>query len=98
MRLAVFVSDYGNTVGTLERLTPENLGIIFVANGIYHATIKENGSPSPLLKKSANFYALSEDVETRGLSSSDINSNVKLVNYDGLVDLIFNEYDKLAWL
>ena len=98
MKLAVFVSDFRVTVDTLDRLKAENLGIIFVANGVYHAAIKENGSPSPLLNKSANFYVLSEDLSTRGLSDSDVDGKVKVINYDNLVDLIFNEYEKLAWL
>lgn len=98
MKLAVFVSDLRNTVDTLDRLKPEKLGIVLVGNGVYHASVKENGNPSPLLKKSASFYVLSEDLETRGLSSSDVDSRVKVVNYSDVVDLIFNDYEKLAWL
>ncbi len=98
MKLAVFVNDYRSTVDTLERLKPEKLGIILVGNGVYHATIKENGNPSPVLEKSADFYALSEDLETRGLSSSNVDSKVKVVNYGDVVDLIFNDYEKTAWL
>jgi sulfur relay protein TusB/DsrH len=98
MKLAVFVSDYRITVDTLDRLKSEKLGIIFVGNGVYHATIKEKGATSPLLEKSANFYVLSEDLETRGLSNSNVDSKVKVVNYGDVVDLIFNEYEKTAWL
>jgi sulfur relay protein TusB/DsrH len=98
MKLAVFVSDYRNTVDTLERLKLQKLGIILVGNGVYHATVKEKGNASPLLDKSADFYALSEDLETRGLSSSHVNSKVKVVNYGDVVDLLFNNYEKTAWL
>jgi sulfur relay protein TusB/DsrH len=98
MKLGVFVSDYRNTVDTLDRLKAERLGIILVQNGVYHASIKEKGSPSPLLEKSANLYALSEDLETRGLTGSSVDSRVKVINYSELVDLIFNDYEKLAWL
>lgn len=98
MKLAVFVSDFKNTVDTMDRLKAEKLGIILVENGVYHAAVKEGGNPSPLLKKSANFYALSEDLETRGLSGANVASNVKVVTYSDLVDLIFNDYEKLAWL
>jgi len=98
MKLAVFVSDLRNTVDTLDRLKAEKLGIILVQNGVYHAAIKENGSASPLLKKSADFYVLSEDLETRGLSSSNIASGIKVVNYSDVVDLIFNNYEKSVWL
>ena len=98
MKLAVFVSDYRNTVDTLERLKPEKLGIILVGNGVYHATIKEKGNPSSVLEASADFYVLSEDLETRGISSSKVDSKVKVVNYGDVVDLLFNDYEKTAWL
>ncbi len=98
MKLAVFVSDYRITVDTLDRLKPEKLGIILVGNGVYHTSLKENGNPSPLLKTSANFYVLSEDLETRGISSSAISGNIKVITYNDLVDIIFNDYEKLAWL
>jgi len=98
MKIALFISDYRNTVDTLERLKYEKLGIIFVENGVYHAALRENGNPSPLLKKPANFYVLSEDLETRGLGNADVDRAVKVITYEELVDLIFNEYEKLAWL
>jgi len=98
MRLGVFVSDYKLTVDTLDRLKAEKLGIIFVGNGVYHAALKEKDKPSPILEKSSNFYVLSEDLETRGFSSRDVDSRVKLINLSELVDLIFNDYEKLAWL
>ena len=98
MKLAVFVSDFRNTVDTLDRLKPEKLGVILVGNGVYHAVIKENGAPSPVLKTSADFYALSEDLETRGIDTSSVKSNVKVISYGDIVDLIFNDYEKTAWL
>lgn len=98
MKLAVFVSDYRLNVDTIDRLKPEKLAVILLQNGVYHATIKENKAESALLKKSANFYALVDDLETRGLSTSDIAGNVKAVSYGEIVDLIFNEYEKTAWL
>jgi sulfur relay protein TusB/DsrH len=98
MKLGVFVSDYTLSVDTLERLTAEKLGIILVANGVYHATMKEGGKASSLLEKTPNLYALSEDIQTRGIQEGDVDKRVKLVNYGDVVDLIFNEYEKIAWL
>ena len=98
MKLAVFISDYRITVDTLERLKPEKMGIIFVQNGVYHAAVKENGKTSPILDINADLYALSEDLETRGLDPSKIDTRVKVVNYGDVVDIIFNEYEKTAWL
>lgn len=96
MKLGVFVSDYKIVGDTLDRLKAEKLGIILVANGVYHASLKEGGKSSPLLDRTSNLYALSEDIQTRGLAGID--SRVKVVNYSDVVDLIMNDYEKLVWL
>jgi sulfur relay protein TusB/DsrH len=51
-----------------------------------------------LAKAGAAFYVLSDDLETRGYTSADISSKVKMVSYGDLVDLIMNDYEKTAWL
>jgi sulfur relay protein TusB/DsrH len=98
MKLVAFVSDYRMTVDTLDRLKPEKLGIVLVQNGVYHATTKENGNPSSLLNYSADYYVLQDDLETRGLTGSDVDGKVKVISFGDIVDLIFNDYDKSAWL
>jgi len=98
MKLGVFVSDFALTTDTLERFKADKLGIILVQNGVYHATTKENGKASSLLDKTPNLYALSEDIQIRGMKDADVDKRVKVVNYGDVVDLIFNEYDKIAWL
>ncbi len=99
MKLVTFVSDYKMTVDTLDRLKPEKLGIVLVQNGVYHATTKENGNPSSMLNYSADYYVLREDLETRGLTADDvIDDKVKVIGFGDIVDLIFNDYDKTAWL
>ncbi|MHB8882283.1 MAG: sulfurtransferase complex subunit TusB [Thermodesulfovibrionales bacterium] len=98
MKLGVFVSDFKLTVDTLDRLKAEKLGLILVQNGVYHATTKENGKASSLLEKTPNLYALSDDIQIRGLKVTDVDKRVKVVNYSDIVDLIFNDYDKVAWL
>ncbi len=98
MKLGVFVSDFKLTTDTLDRIKAQKLGIILVQNGVYHATTKENGKASSLLDKTPNIYALSEDIQIRGMKAGDVDKRVKVVNYGDVVDLIFNEYDKVAWL
>jgi len=99
MKLAVFLSDWRRTEETLERMKADKLGVILVENGIYHAVTKENGKDSPVLSKSgASFYVLSDDLETRGYTASNVNSKVKIVSYGDIVDLIMNDYEKTAWL
>lgn len=98
MKLGVFVNDYKSTVELVDRLKADKLGIIFIQNGVFHATLKENGKASSILDKAANFYVLSEDLATRGLANTDVDSRVKVVTYGDVVDLIFNDYEKLAWV
>lgn len=98
MKLGVFVSDFKLTADTMDRFKADKLGIILVANGVYHATTKEDGKVSTLLDKTSHLYALSEDIQIRGMKDTDVDKRVKVVNYGDLVDLIFNEYDKTAWL
>lgn len=94
MKLGVFVSDYSFTADILERLDAEKFGIILVANGVYHATVKG----SSLLDKTSDLHVLAEDLQTRGIAEANVDKRVKVVNYGDVVDLIFNEYEKLAWL
>lgn len=98
MKLGVFLSEYRVDTSILNRLSPEKLGIILVGNGVYHGAVKENGQASPILNLKANFYALKEDLETRGLSTSNLDARIKPVTYGDVVDLIFNEYEKLLWI
>lgn len=92
MKLGVFVSDYALVNDTLDRIGPD--GLILVANGVYHATIKG----SALLGKFSKLYVLSEDLATRGIDASAVDSKVKVVDYPGLVDVVFNDFEKIAWL
>ena len=98
MKLGVFVSDYQVTVNTLDRLKSDKLGVFLVENGVYHATVVQNGKGSAILDAAPRIYALREDLETRGYAADAVDSRVKVVTYGDVVDLIFNEYEKLAWL
>lgn len=98
MKLGVFVSDYQSTVNTLERLKSDQLGIFLVQNGVYHAAIAENGRGSAILDAAPRVFALREDLETRGFAADAVDARVKVVGYGDIVDLIFSEYPKIAWL
>jgi len=99
MKLAVFLSDWRRTEDTFERMKADKLGVILVGNGIYHALVKEGGKESSVLSKAgASFYALSDDLETRGFTAANVNSKVKVIGYGDIVDLIMNDYEKAAWI
>jgi sulfur relay protein TusB/DsrH len=99
MKLAVFLSDWRRTEDSFERLKADKMGVILVGNGVYHAVVKENGKDSPVLAKpGASFYALSDDLETRGYTAANVNAKVKVIGYGDIVDLIMNDFEKTAWL
>jgi len=98
VKLAVLMSDYRCGMDMIDRLSAELLGIIFVGNGVYHAATKEGGTASSLLDKKAQFYALTEDFETRGITAGNLDSRVTAVNYGDVVDIIFNDYEKVIWI
>lgn len=98
MKIGVFVSDYALTVDTLDRMPSEKMGIVLVQNGVYHAAVKKDGQTSAVLDKAPEIYALKEDLETRGYTEDAVDSRVKVITYGDMVDLIFNEFSKSAWL
>ena len=99
MKLVAFLSDWRRTEDSLERIKADKLGVVLVGNGIYHAVVKEGGKDSPVLSKAgATFYALADDLETRGYTAANVNSKVKVISYADIVDLVMNDYEKSAWL
>ncbi|MBF0319591.1 MAG: sulfurtransferase complex subunit TusB [Nitrospirae bacterium] len=98
MKVGVFLSEHVKSNDTLDRLRAGSFDVVLVQNGVYCAAIKENGQASPVLGKATKVYALSEDLVSRGLEPSQVDEKVSVVNYDGLVDLIFNEFGKTIWL
>jgi len=98
MKLGVFVSDFSSTVDTLDRLKSDKLAIFLVQNGVYHAAISDKGKASAVLDAAPQVYVLREDLETRGFAADAVDSRAKVVGYGDIVDLVFNEYPKIAWL
>lgn len=98
MKLGVLVSEFRNVDSTLMRLKADKLGVILVGNGVYHCTVKEGGKKSSILESFSDIYALSEDLQTRGFSGAAVDSKVKQITYGDLVDMIFNEYEKIIWI
>lgn len=99
MKLAIFLSEWRRTEESFERMNADKMGVILVGNGIYHAVVKENGKDSPVLSKAgASYFVLTDDLTTRGFTPAQVNSNVKVINYGDIVDLIMHDYEKTAWL
>ncbi|MEJ2698011.1 MAG: DsrH/TusB family sulfur metabolism protein [Candidatus Sulfobium sp.] len=98
MKLGIIMSDFRTGSDIIDRLSTEKPGVILVGNGVYHATTKEGGKSSPLLDKPLTFYALTEDLESRGYTAENLDARVKAVTYDDVVDQIFSDYEKIIWI
>ena len=99
MKLGVILSEAVRTEETYDRLQAEKLSVVLAGNGVYHAVVKKNGKPSGVLDKKADFYVLTEDLEGRGFTAGDlVDSKIKPIGFDGLVDLIMDQHDKFIWL
>ena len=80
MKLAVFVSDYRMTVDTLERLKPEKMGVILVGNGVYHASVKEEGKTSSKLEEAKAKLGKAPITETEALDAINVWSDAEARN------------------
>lgn len=87
-----------NSLESCLRYAKKGSALLLIEDGIY-AAIK--GSAAADLINAANkisFYCLEPDLKARGFASAKIMEAVKLVDYEGFVDLSV-EYDKVqAWL
>ena len=77
----------------------EGSGIFLFEDGVYAAM---NGTAVADKVKAAmsgrSLYVLGPDVKARGLSEDNVIDGVKIVDYEGFVDLV-TEYDKVqSWL
>ncbi len=96
MKLGAFVSDFSEP-DILRRLGTGGMGVFLVGDGSYHAVVKDSGAPSRLLELDAKFYVLREDLRSRGFKEDEADKRVRPISYSELVDLIMEEYNKLAW-
>ncbi len=73
------------------------MGIFLIGDGVFHALEKGVEESSAIFEKDVDYYALSEDILSRGFSKDEVRSGVNLITYDELVDLIMGDYEKLVW-
>lgn len=87
-----------NAFNSCLRLASSGAGILLIEDGIYAA--QASGSHSAQLDAALekhSIYALQADIEARGMNDK-LNPGVKLVDYDGFVNLT-TEFDKVqSWL
>lgn len=74
----------------------EKVGILHIQDACITLTLPDH--LEEITDERIKLYGLKADCEARGLSKK-INKSVRIIDYDGWVKLVMNEYDKIvSWL
>lgn len=88
-----------NSLNTCLRLAKPGSAILLIEDAVYAAA--QRTSVSDKVKKATethSVYVLGPDLKARGLDENNIIEGIKVVGYDGFVDLAV-EHDKVqSWL
>lgn len=88
-----------NTLDSCLRLAAKGSAILLIEDGVYGAL--NNSKAAEVLEGrmgDLKFYALGPDLAARGLSESPLIDGVKVVDYEGFVDLAAEYEAHQAWL
>jgi sulfur relay protein TusB/DsrH len=74
----------------------EEVGVVLIQDAVYLAlgNNEHSGAVKDLLSKGVGFHLLAKDVEKRGVQDYLI-SDVDLIDYDQLIDLLFSENQRV---
>jgi len=88
-----------NALESCIRLAKAGSSILLTEDGVI-AAMQGTKYSSTVLDAMANitFYVLGPDLKARGLSESNIVEGVKVVDYDGFVDLTVDHESVQSWL
>ena len=88
-----------NTLETCLNLAAKGSSVIMIEDGVYGAIA--GTSKSQLIddaKGDITFYVLGPDLKARGVDESRLVEGVKVVGYDGFVDLTTDNDTVSAWV
>ena len=88
-----------NALESCIRLAKAGSSVLLIEDGVIAAMqgTKYSGTLSDAMAN-ITFYVLGPDLKARGLSESNIVEGVKVVDYDGFVDLTANNESVQSWL
>jgi sulfur relay protein TusB/DsrH len=95
MRTLLFLNKKEvDSLTLIERLKEkgEDVGVVLVQDAVYLSlgNNEHSGAVKDLLGKGVNFHVLAKDLEKRGVQDYLI-SDMELIDYDRLIDLLFSE-------
>ncbi|MFW2440103.1 MAG: sulfurtransferase complex subunit TusB [Arenicellales bacterium] len=88
-----------NSLDSCLRVISDGDAILFIEDGVYAATAGNSfANAVKAAENSHSVYVLGPDLSARGMKEDGIVEGVKVVDYEGFVDLV-TEYDKVnSWL
>ncbi len=88
-----------NSLSSCLRLAKNGSGILLMEDAVYGALQSTSVSGEITSRKGDfKFYALSPDLAARGLSEKPIIDGIKIIDYEGFVDLVVEHDAVNSWL
>ena len=88
-----------NSLNSCLRLARKGSAVLLIEDGVY-AAVAGTAVAEHISKRMAelSFYALGPDVAARGLGGAPLIEGIRVVDYDGFVDLVAEHDATQAWL
>ncbi|MEA1888273.1 MAG: sulfurtransferase complex subunit TusB [Pseudomonadota bacterium] len=87
-----------NSLDSCLRVISDGDAILLIEDGVYAATGTSFSDTVKAAAQSHSVYVLGPDLSARGMKEDGIVEGVKVVDYEGFVDLV-TEHDKInSWL
>lgn len=93
-------SPFGHTaLETCLRIATAGASILLIEDAVY-AALRQTAIAEKITcaMKELSFYALEPDVRARGYGQDQLIDGVKLIDYDGFVDLVVEHHSVQTWL
>jgi len=88
-----------NALESCVRLAKKGASVLLIEDGVYGAI--KGASKSSLVSNAMSdlsFYVLGPDLKARGISESKLIDGIKVVDYNGFVDLVTEHDTTQSWL
>lgn len=88
-----------NSLASCLRLARAGSAILLFEDGVY-AALGNTGQKESITARMAtfSFYVLGPDLAARGLSGTPLIKGIKVIDYEGFVDLVVEHDTSQSWL
>ncbi len=88
-----------NTLASCLRLAAKGSAVLLFEDGVIGAMKNTKHSDTVANAMSdISFYVLGPDIKARGLNDSNVIDGIKVIDYDGFVDLTTEHHTVQSWL